>query len=120
MSARNFRPSREGAQERLPHEGIGRGFDVLADKPMAINPAQFKQLRKAFAEAAKKKLILYDIMTERYEITAILQRELQSVLEVGKESGKTRAASADLRSMVEDALRRVQILVGRHATHRLA
>ncbi len=57
---------------------IRSGFDVLADKPMAINPQHFKLLRKAFAQAAKKKLLLYDIMTERYEVTAILQRELAS------------------------------------------
>lgn len=57
---------------------IKGGFDVLSDKPMAINPSHFNLLRKAFAEAAKKKLLLYDIMTERYEVTAILQRELAS------------------------------------------
>ncbi len=60
------------------HACVKNGFDVLADKPMAINPDQFKLLRKAFDEAGKRKLILYDIMTERYEITAILQRELAS------------------------------------------
>ncbi len=57
---------------------INSGFDVLSDKPMAINPAHFKLLRRAFAGAAKNKLLLYDIMTERYEVTAILQRELAS------------------------------------------
>jgi len=58
------------------HSCIKAGLDVLADKPMAINPTQFKLLRNAFAEATRKKLILYDIMTERHEITAMLQREL--------------------------------------------
>ncbi|HEY5915003.1 MAG TPA: putative oxidoreductase C-terminal domain-containing protein [Verrucomicrobiae bacterium] len=64
------------------HACIKAGFDVLADKPMAITPAQFGLLRKAFAAAAKKKLVLYDIMTERYEITAILQKELAASPEV--------------------------------------
>jgi len=55
---------------------VSAGFNVLADKPMAITPANFELLRRAFAEAAQKKVLLYDIMTERYEITSMLQREL--------------------------------------------
>ena len=55
---------------------VSAGFNVLADKPMAITPANFDLLRKGFALAAAKKVLLYDIMTERYEITSILQREL--------------------------------------------
>src|ERR1035438_5017585 len=55
---------------------IAAGFNVLADKPMAITPADFKLLQKAFAEAAKKKVLLYDIITERFEIASILQSEL--------------------------------------------
>src|SRR4029077_7688475 len=55
---------------------VAAGLNVLADKPMAITPADFELLRKAFAEAARKKVLLYDIMTERFEITSILQREL--------------------------------------------
>lgn len=52
------------------------GLNVLADKPMAITPADFAKLQKAFAVAAEKKVLLYDVMTERFEITSILQREL--------------------------------------------
>jgi predicted dehydrogenase len=55
---------------------VSAGFNVLADKPMAITPANFELLRKAFDEAAKNEVLLYDIMTERFEITSILQREL--------------------------------------------
>jgi len=61
---------------------IEAGFNVLADKPMAINPADFERLRKTFATAAAKKVLLYDIMTERSEITTILQRELARVWDV--------------------------------------
>ncbi len=50
------------------------GFNVFADKPMVINEKGFMQLKQAFAVAAKNKLLLYDIMTERYEITTILQK----------------------------------------------
>jgi predicted dehydrogenase len=55
-------------------ESIKNGFHVFADKPMAIDTKGFKQLKSAFALAAKKNLQLYDIMTERYEITTMLQR----------------------------------------------
>lgn len=54
---------------------VQSGINVLADKPMAITPADFAKLKKAFEVAAAKKVMLYDIMTERYEITTMLQRE---------------------------------------------
>ncbi|HWH71976.1 MAG TPA: putative oxidoreductase C-terminal domain-containing protein [Candidatus Sulfotelmatobacter sp.] len=63
-------------------ESIKAGLNVLADKPMVIAPAGFGPLRKDFERAAKKKVLLYDIMTERFEITAILQRELARMPEV--------------------------------------
>ncbi|MCL2104454.1 MAG: PmoA family protein [Kiritimatiellaeota bacterium] len=55
-------------------DSVKAGFNVLADKPMAITPQDFDLLKEAFAVAAEKKLLLYDIMTERYEITTLLQR----------------------------------------------
>lgn len=55
------------------------GFNVLADKPMVIDEKAFEQLRQAFDTAGSRGLILYDIMTERYEITSILQRELAAI-----------------------------------------
>lgn len=57
------------------NKSIKAGFNVLADKPMAITPADFKLLRKTFALAEKKHVLLYDIMTERFEITSLLQRD---------------------------------------------
>lgn len=61
---------------------IDGGFNVLADKPMAIDPQSFEALKSAFSIAADKKLLLYDIMTERYEITTMLQRELSMLPDV--------------------------------------
>jgi predicted dehydrogenase len=55
---------------------IEAGLNVLADKPMAITPADYKKLQRAFAVAEQRGTLLYDIMTERFEITSILQREL--------------------------------------------
>jgi predicted dehydrogenase len=43
---------------------------------MVITPADFPRLQQAFTVAASNHVLLYDIMTERYEITTMLQREL--------------------------------------------
>ena len=58
------------------------GLNVLADKPMAITPPDLKKLEQAFAVAEKRGTLLYDIMTERFEITSILQRELSQRTEL--------------------------------------
>lgn len=55
---------------------VEAGFNVLADKPMARTPADFARLEQAFRVAKDKGVLLYDIMTERFEITSLLQREL--------------------------------------------
>jgi predicted dehydrogenase len=55
---------------------VEAGMNVLADKPMAITPADFERLKSAFATAERKGVLLADIMTERFEIATLLQREL--------------------------------------------
>ena len=68
---------------------VEAGFNVLADKPMVISAAKFDELKEAFATAKTKNVLLYDIMTERNEITTMLQRafsqqpDLFGVLEKG-------------------------------------
>lgn len=57
-------------------QSLQAGFHVLGDKPMVIDDRGFTTLLQAFDTAAAYKRVLYDIMTERYEITSILQREL--------------------------------------------
>ena len=61
---------------------VEAGLHVLADKPMVITPEDFPRLEEAFEVARKNGVLLYDIMTERYEITTILQRELSRISEV--------------------------------------
>lgn len=61
---------------------IDAGFNVYADKPMAIDAKSFEELKEAFSVAEKKKLLLYDIMTERFEITTMLQKEFSLIQEV--------------------------------------
>jgi predicted dehydrogenase len=55
---------------------VEAGLNVLSDKPWIIDPADFQKLDSALATADRTKRVAYDIMTERYEITSILQREL--------------------------------------------
>ena len=61
---------------------ISNGINVYADKPLVINKSGFQKLVKTFEEAGKKDLLLYDIMTERFEISTILQKELSLVPDV--------------------------------------
>lgn len=63
-------------------KSLQSGFHVLADKPMAIDAKGFDGLKQAFDAAQKKGLLLYDIMTERFEITSVLMRELAMMPEV--------------------------------------
>lgn len=61
---------------------IDAGINVLADKPMVITSDEFGKLKEAFAQAKKNNVLLYDIMTERHEITTVFQKELSQVPEV--------------------------------------
>ena len=55
------------------------GLNILADKPMCIDLKGYKLLEKAFIAAKNNNVLLYDIMTERSEITSILQKELSEM-----------------------------------------
>ncbi|MGD0755560.1 MAG: putative oxidoreductase C-terminal domain-containing protein [Bacteroidales bacterium] len=57
-------------------KSVNAGLNVLADKPMIIRPEDFPSLEAAFKTAREKGVLLYDIMTERYEVTTILQKLL--------------------------------------------
>jgi predicted dehydrogenase len=60
-------------------KSVEAGLNVLADKPMCIDSAGFSGLQAAFRSAEEKNVLLYDIMTERSEITTILQMELSQI-----------------------------------------
>lgn len=55
---------------------VQAGFHVLADKPMAITAADVQKLNQAFKVASDKGVLVYDIMTERFDATNAIQREL--------------------------------------------
>lgn len=60
-------------------QSIQAGLNVLADKPMAISQEGFEKLKEAFNTAKEKKILLYDIMTSRYDITNIILKELSQI-----------------------------------------
>jgi len=51
---------------------------VLADKPWILRSGDLPSLNAALSEADTRRLVAYDIMTERFEVTNVLQRELVS------------------------------------------
>ena len=81
-------------------KALEAGFNVLADKPMAITPEDFELLKKAFDVAKEKNLLLYDIMTERFEINTILQKELSMIPEIfgTLEKGTTEKPAVEMTS----------------------
>ena len=64
------------------YECIKNGLNVLSDKPMAITPSDFTLLKDAFTLAKENGVLLYDIMTERFEITTILQKAFSQQEEI--------------------------------------
>src|SRR5690606_12972689 len=60
------------------------GFDVIADKPMALTSLDFDTLRAAFSEADKQGRFVSDlpVMTMRNAIIYLLQKELATVPEI--------------------------------------
>ncbi len=58
---------------------VNAGLHVLADKPLVIDAAGFERLRQVFEKAERRGVLLYDIMTERYEITTVLQKEFSLI-----------------------------------------
>jgi predicted dehydrogenase len=61
---------------------VQSGIHVLADKPMVISPDAYPVLEEAFGAAKENGVLLYDIMTERYEITTMMQKALSQIPEV--------------------------------------
>jgi predicted dehydrogenase len=63
-------------------KAVDAGINVFADKPMAIDAGDYLMLKEAFKIAEEKGILIYDIMTERFEITTIIQRELSQIEKV--------------------------------------
>lgn len=82
-------------------KSVAAGLNVLADKPMTITPAGFQELKKAFGEAKERGLLLYDIMTERYVVTNVLQKAFSHMADVfgTLEAGSPENPSIDFSSV---------------------
>lgn len=80
---------------------VENGINVLADKPMIIKPEQFPTLKSALESADEQGLVVNDIMTERHEITSILQKELSQIPEL---FGKQVNGSPDEPGIVKESV----------------
>ena len=58
------------------HAAVQKGYNVLSDKPLAINEAGWETLKDSYCLAEEKGLVIYDLMTERYDTLNILVRNL--------------------------------------------
>lgn len=67
---------------RRVRAALGAGLHVLADKPWILEAADLPQLEAALEEAERRRLAAYDAMTQRFEITCILPRELVNDREI--------------------------------------
>jgi len=55
-------------------EAVKAGLHVYADKPLVITADGFEKLKQAFEIADKNGVLIYDIMTERFESTTMMQK----------------------------------------------
>lgn len=55
---------------------VGAGLHVLVDKPWILTTADLPKLEAVLTDADRRGVVAYDIMTERFEITTMLQRAL--------------------------------------------
>jgi predicted dehydrogenase len=89
-------------------KSVDAGLNVLADKPMAIDEAGYETLKAAFDAAKAKNVLLYDIMTERYEITTMLQKEIANLPAV---FGELQKGTADDPSVTKVSVHHLSKLV---------
>jgi len=80
---------------------IEAGMHVLADKPLAVTPKDFEMLKKSFKLAEKKRVLIFDPMDLRYDISNILQKELAEIPEL---FGELKKGSLEDPSLIQENL----------------
>lgn len=65
-----------GRKAKYISECVKAGYNVLSDKPMAITKEDFALLEQAYEHAQKNGLLIYDLMTERYDTVNIAVRSI--------------------------------------------
>ncbi len=61
---------------------VSNACHVLADKPWVIDAAGFEKLEEVFRQADLREVLAWDMMTERFDIATVLQRDLMQDGEV--------------------------------------
>ncbi len=80
---------------------VSNGLHVLADKPWIVEFADFPKLEELLREAELREVLTWDIMTERYEVTNLLQRELVRDAEI---FGRWRSGTPELPALVLESV----------------
>lgn len=87
---------------------INEGIHVLSDKPMAIDTGGWQKLSEAFRLAEKHGVLLYDIMTERHEVTSRVQRILSQNRDL---FGELAAGDAEHPAIVKESVHHLYKIV---------
>ncbi len=80
---------------------VDAGLNVFSDKPMCIDAAGFRLLERAFDTAEQNGVLLYDIMTERFNVLCILQKMLVLNKDV---FGELKKGSVDEPAVVKESV----------------
>ena len=80
---------------------VDAGLNVFSDKPMCIDAEGFKVLEETFDTAKQKGVLLYDIMTERFNVLCILQKMLVLNKDV---FGELKKGSVDEPAVVKESV----------------
>jgi len=64
------------------HAAVKAGLNVYADKPLVTNPDGLKKLEEVFRIAEENNVLVYDIMTERFEVNTGIQKAFSMVSSV--------------------------------------
>lgn len=80
---------------------VRNGYNVLSDKPLAISGSDFDRLRQAYEEARRNGILVYDMMTERYDAVNIIVRELLHCSEL---FGTLQTGTADKPSVTMESI----------------
>lgn len=67
---------RNRAKIDLMRTAVSNGLHVLADKPWVVEAEDLPKVEELFREADLREVLVWDVMTERHEVTTRLQREL--------------------------------------------
>lgn len=64
------------------HAAVKAGLNVYADKPLVTDPDGLKKLEEVFRIAEENNVLVYDIMTERFEVNTGIQKAFSMVSSV--------------------------------------